>query len=55
MRPKDADRMANSLDPGNKLGEHLGEVVSLQEQTSPYFRLREKSNCIEYIGKSKFQ
>ena len=39
---------------GNKLGGDLGELVSLQEQTSPYFQLREKSKCIEYIGKSKF-
>ena len=40
---------------GNKLGCNLGEVVCLQEQISPYFQLREKSKCIEYIGKSKFQ
>ena len=41
---------------GNKLGGDLGEIVSLQEQTSPYFQLREKkSKCIEYIGKSDFQ
>ena len=39
---------------GNKLGGDLGEVVFLQEQTYPYFQLREKSKCIEYIGKSKF-
>ena len=39
---------------GNKLGGGLGEVVSPQEQTSPYFQLREKSKCIEYIGKCKF-
>ena len=26
----------------NKLGSNLEEVVSLQEQTSPYFQLREK-------------
>ena len=31
---------------GNKLGGGLREVVSPQEQTSPYFQLREKSKCI---------
>ena len=35
---------------GNKLegagNLDLGEVVSLQEQTSPYFQLREMSKCI---------
>ena len=39
---------------GNKLGGDLGEVASLQEQTSPYFQLREKSKCIDHIGKPKF-
>ena len=39
---------------GNKLAGDLGEVVSLQEQTSPYFQLREKPKCIDCIGKSKF-
>ena len=40
---------------GNKLGGDLEEVVSLQKQTSPYFQLREKWKCKEYIGKTKFQ
>ena len=31
----------------------LGEKVSLNWLTSPYFELREKWKCIEYIGKSK--
>ena len=38
---------------GNKLGGDLGEIVSLQTQTSPYFQLREKFKCIEHIGKGK--
>ena len=33
----------------------LGEIVSLQTQTSPYFQLREKNKCIEHIGKGKAQ
>ena len=33
----------------------LGEIVSLQTQTSRYFQLREKFKCIEQIGKGKAQ
>ena len=51
----DLYRIAYCYTPGNMLGGDLGEVVSLQEQTSPYFQLREKSKCIEYIGKAKFR
>ena len=34
---------------------NLGEIVSLQTQTSPYFQLREKIKCLEHIGKGKAQ
>ena len=40
---------------GSKLGGDLGETVSLQTQTSPYFQLREKFKCIEHIGKGEAQ
>ena len=33
----------------------LGEIVSLQTQTSPYLQLREKIKCIEHISKGKAQ
>ena len=33
----------------------MGEIVSLQTQTSPYFQLREKFKCTEHIGKGKTQ
>ena len=38
---------------GNMLGGDLGEIVSLQPQTSPCFQLREKFKCIEHIGKGE--
>ena len=38
---------------GNMLRGDLGEMVSLQTQTSPCFQLREKFKCIEHIGKGK--
>ena len=38
---------------GNKLGGDLGETVTLQAPTSPYFQLREKFKCIEHIGKGE--
>ena len=31
----------------------MGDIVSLQAQTSPYFQLREKFKCIEHIDKVK--
>ena len=31
----------------------LGEIVSLQGQTSPCSELREKLKCIDYIGKDE--
>ena len=37
---------------GNKLEADVGDIVSLQAQTSPYFQLREKFKCIEHIDKS---
>ena len=30
----------------------MGDIVSLQAQTSPFFQLREKFKCIEHIDKS---
>ena len=33
---------------GNKLEEHVRDIVSLQDQMSPYFQLREKFKCIEH-------
>ena len=33
----------------------MGDTVSLQSQTSPYFQLREELKCIEHIDKSKTQ
>ena len=40
------------LTAGNKLE---GDIVLLQAQTSPYFQLREKFNCIVHIAKSETQ
>ena len=40
---------------GNKLEGDMGDIVSLQAQTSPYFQLREKLKCIEHIDKSETQ
>ena len=34
---------------GNKLEGDMGDIVSLQAQTSPYFQLREKFKCIDHI------
>ena len=31
----------------------MGEIVSLQDQTSPCSELREKFKCMEYIGKEE--
>ena len=33
----------------------MGDIVSLQTQTSPYFQLREKFKCIEHTDKSETQ
>ena len=33
---------------GNKVEGEVGDIVSIQAQTSPYFQLREKK-CIEHI------
>ena len=33
----------------------MGDIVSLQAQTSPYLQLREKFECIEHIDESKTQ
>ena len=38
------------LASGNKLEEDVGDIVSIQTQTSPYFQLREKFKCIEHIA-----
>ena len=40
---------------GNKLEGDVGDIVSLQAKTSPYFQLSEKFKCIEHIDKSKTQ
>ena len=40
---------------GNKLEGDVGDIVTLQAETSPYFQLREKSKCIEHIDKSETQ
>ena len=40
---------------GNKLEGDVGDIVSLQPQTSPYFQLREKFKCLEHIDKSETQ
>ena len=37
---------------GNKLEGDVGDIVSLQAQTAPYFQLREDFKCIEHIDKS---
>ena len=39
----------------NKLEGDVGDIVSLQAQTSPYFQLREKFKYMEYIDKSETQ
>ena len=36
---------------GSKLVGHLGEIVSLQSQTSSYFQLKERFKIIEHISK----
>ena len=41
------------VETGNKLEGDMGDTVSLQAQTSPYFQLREKFKCIEHIDKSE--
>ena len=33
----------------------MGDIVSLQAQTFPYYQLREKFKCIEHIDKSETQ
>ena len=45
------------VDLGYSLQGDYGEIVSLNEQTSPYFQLKEKRKCIEYkiIGQSEIQ
>ena len=40
---------------GNKLEVHVGDIVSLQAQTSPFFQLMEKFKCREHINKSETQ
>ena len=44
-------RYCTNREAGNKLD--MGDIVSLQAQTSPYFQLREKFKCIENIDKSE--
>ena len=39
----------------SSLEEDVGDTVSLQAQTSPYFQLRERFKCIEHIDKSETQ
>ena len=39
----------------NKLEGDVGDIVSLNAQTSPYFKLREKFKCIEHIDKRETQ
>ena len=41
------------LTSGNKLEGDMGDTVSLQAQTSPYFQLREKFKCIEHMDNSE--
>ena len=31
----------------------MGDIVSLQAQTAPYFQLREKFQCIEHVDKQE--
>ena len=38
---------------GKKLEGDVGDIVSLQAQTSSYFQLREKFKCKEHRDKSK--
>ena len=38
---------------GNKLEGDVGDKVSLQALTSPYFQPREKFKCIEHTDKSE--
>ena len=40
---------------GNKPEGDVGDIVFLQDQTSPYFQLRGKLKCIEHIDKSETQ
>ena len=40
---------------GNMLEGDVGDIVSLPAQTSPYFQLRKKFNCIENTDRSKTQ
>ena len=40
---------------GNKPEGDVGDIVSLQDQTSPYFQLRGKFKCIEHVDKSETQ
>ena len=37
------------VDSGIKLQEDKGDIVSLQDETSPCFELKEKFECIDYI------
>ena len=39
----------------NHLKGDVGDTVSLQAQTSPYFQLRENFKCIEHTDKSETQ
>ena len=43
------------MGPGNKLEGDVGDIVSVNSQTSPYFKLREKFKCIEHIDKREIQ
>ena len=40
-------------EPGTKLEGDQGEIVSLQDQTSPCSQLIEKFKCIDYVGKDE--
>ena len=44
---------SRSQSAGIKLQGNKGEIVSFQDQTSPYFELKEKFKCIEHIGKNE--
>ena len=40
---------------GNKLEGDMGNIVSLQAESSPFFQLREKFKCIEHMDRSVTQ
>ena len=48
-------RSSNEGSAGKKLEGDVRDIVFLQVQTSSYFQLRKKFNCIEFIDKSETQ